>query len=240
MLVRAATLHQSDTVRARLTWYPPGLVQRAHEHEKAQVSFLLLGGFRETERRQEMDPAGRVMTARPAGASHAVEYGPQGALLLSFDMTENAPRPTGGWRAIDAHTSGLIRAALTAGQPAEILGDLAALPSKLSLRPAAPAWLRQARKALREAPEAIDIETAARQAGVHRTHFSRQFTACYGIAPSLYRRRWMAARAAAAAMSGESLAQAAAEGGFADQSHMARTVLSETGLPLSRIRALLS
>lgn len=237
--MRAATLHQSDTLRARLTWYPPALVQPAHEHEKAQVSFLLLGGFREIEGRREMEPAGPTLIARAAGASHAVEYGPGGALLLSLDVAEDAPAATDGWRSINAGTGRLVRAALASDHPEEFLADLAAAPTGDAKTPKASAWLRRAREALREAPDLIDIEAAARDAGVHRTHFSRQFAACYGLPPSLYRRRWMAARAAAAALAGANLAQAAAEGGFADQSHMARTIRKETGLSMSRIRALL-
>jgi len=60
------------------------------------------------------------------------------------------------------------------------------------------------------------------------------------MAPSIFRRRAMASRALAAALTRDGrLADAAAEAGFADQSHMARTVRETCAMSVGEIRQLL-
>jgi len=77
----------------------------------------------------------------------------------------------------------------------------------------------------------------ARRTGVHRVHLSRSFTAVYGQAPSLFRLRCMTARAIRNVVcDGSSLADAAANAGFADQSHFTRAFAREVGTLPSRLR----
>ncbi|QPQ54920.1 helix-turn-helix transcriptional regulator [Allosphingosinicella flava] len=102
-----------------------------------------------------------------------------------------------------------------------------------------PGWLHRARERIADDPAEADISDMAAQAGVHRVHFSRSFQRAFGIAPSLYRQRCMAARVLSNVLAGNPLADAASAAGFADQSHMTRTLRKQTGLNPHRLRTLL-
>ena len=86
--------------------------------------------------------------------------------------------------------------------------------------------------------EPISADTLERVAGTDRYTIVRHFKAAYGTTPDRYRvlRRLDAARAAIAA--GRSLAQAAADAGFADQSHLTRQFKRAYGMTPGRWRHL--
>ena len=94
---------------------------------------------------------------------------------------------------------------------------------------------------MREAETPVPVGESARAAGVDRTRLARLFRRHYGVPPSVYRLRCMAAKAISASLAGGgSIADAAYAAGFADQSHLARTVTSLVGIPLNRLRALIA
>jgi AraC family transcriptional regulator len=247
--VRSLALAGAGEVWASLTHYAPGLRQQKHEHGHHQISFLLAGEVREEQGRREFEPPVASMGCKPLGLAHADLFGPSGALLFSVQL--RAPSPPGhlraGWAPVAAgrELTRLVRAALEAGGPldrADVLWDLLSLDRADAApeggRP--PPWLERVRDELREAPEGARIDRAALEAGVHRVHLARAFRLHYGVSPSAYRRRCLAARALARALERrETLARTASEVGFYDQSHLARAVRGDTGLPLSRLLALL-
>jgi AraC family transcriptional regulator len=247
--VLKARLHQSADCVVSLVHYRPNVDQTPHEHERAQVSFLLGGALREATSSGEAFSHRRSSGIKPGGQRHAATFGPEGALMLSVEMSPGlkVTRPPCDWRPLDRTGESLIRRILTSDD-ASMIGDfardltaLADATDRDQAPTAPPRWLSELKAALDDAPSETRIDRAAREIGVHRGHLSRAFTAAYGLPPSLYRTRSLAMRGVSMALAGhERLASVAAAAGFADQSHMARTVRAQMGLPVSRLRALLA
>lgn len=242
-----ATLHSQDGMDLRLVHYPAGLTQTGHRHEDAQLSILLAGTLREVTRRRDVETARRSHGLKPCGQSHAAQFGPHGALMLSMTLDRDpaTPRQAAEWlpnsSAMDALIAGLLAtddAAVRADMAQDLRGMLeagATAPTGRGEHDAA----RRLKQALDARPDGGRIDDLARELGLHRVHLSRCFTETYGLAPSLYRARVMTARALTQALrERDGLAAVAADAGFADQSHMARTSRRQIGVPLSRVREL--
>jgi AraC-like DNA-binding protein len=75
-------------------------------------------------------------------------------------------------------------------------------------------------------------------AGLDRFTLARQFRRAYGTSPDRYRAQRRLARARTAIAAGEPLARAAADAGFADQSHLTRQFKRAYGLTPARWAAL--
>jgi AraC-like DNA-binding protein len=88
------------------------------------------------------------------------------------------------------------------------------------------------------AREQTPASTLERIAGTDRFTITRHFRWAFGTSPDRYRTQRRLALAQAAIESGQSLAQVAAESGFADQSHMTRHFKRTYGLTPTRWRAL--
>jgi AraC-like DNA-binding protein len=88
------------------------------------------------------------------------------------------------------------------------------------------------------AREQTPASTLERIAGTDRFTITRHFRWAFGTSPDRYRTMRRLALAQTAIESGQSLAQVAADTGFADQSHMARHFKRTYGLTPSRWRAL--
>jgi AraC-like DNA-binding protein len=88
------------------------------------------------------------------------------------------------------------------------------------------------------AREQTPASTLEKIAGTDRFTITRHFRWAFGTSPDRYRTMRRLALAQAAIESGQSLAQVAAEAGFADQSHMTRHFKRTYGLTPTRWRAL--
>jgi AraC-like DNA-binding protein len=88
------------------------------------------------------------------------------------------------------------------------------------------------------AREQTPASTLEKIAGTDRFTIARHFRWAFGTSPDRYRTLRRLALAQAAIESGQSLAQVAAEAGFADQSHMTRHFKRTYGLTPTRWRAL--
>ena len=117
----------------------------------------------------------------------------------------------------------------------DCIQDLIAAIETESLRGSPPLWLTQARERLIEDPANARIDALARTAGVHRAHFARSFQYWFRTSPSLFRRRAILTRAIAAIAAGERPGAAAYAGGFADQSHLCRTMRTMIGTTPDRL-----
>ena len=238
-------------IGATLTHYPAAGRQKPHAHDHLQVSFLLAGWLDERLEGRDYSAAGMARGHKPAGAVHSDVWGQQGALVFTLRIGPPAAAALGidfapGWTGLGraGPVAALVRLLAEGGDPAareEAAIDLLAVGLAPGHRPqAAPRWLKRIRDALHDAPERFGIAAAAREAGIHRAHLSRLFSRSYGVPPSIYRRRLLVSRAAAAlARSRAPLAQVAVEAGFCDQSHLSRALRAETGLTPAGMRALL-
>ena len=88
------------------------------------------------------------------------------------------------------------------------------------------------------AREQTAASTLEKIAGTDRFTITRHFRWAFGTSPDRYRAMRRLALAQAAIESGQSLAQVAAEAGFADQSHMTRQFKRTYGFTPTRWRAL--
>ena len=246
---RYRMLRETAAFTARLVHYAPDVRQAEHEHKKAQISFLLLGDAQEAVGRREADVSIPASGIKPAGIRHSAAFGKNGALMLAFDFAEGAEpellewsEPC-SWRALPPSLLGLIRTLLRQGASTseDMFWDVLS-HEKRDGRPgrSGPAWLHRARERIADAPDDASLATLAAEAGVHRVHFSRSFQRMFGVAPSLYRQRCMAARGLNHVLAQDGLADAAAAAGFADQSHMTRALKRQTGLNPATLRAMLS
>lgn len=238
-------------VEARLIYYPPGLVQAAHEHARAQVSFLLLGVLVETVGPRTVDAHGGAAGIKPQGVRHAASFGPGGALMLSLEIDDpqlsqavQAAAPA-HWRQSPPSVQALLKQGVNtsvAGQARDLFWDAAALAGDDADQGAAKRepWLVRVHEAIWAAPQAACMARLAVEAGVHRAHLSRAYRRAYGAAPSQHRLAAMAARGLAGTATGRApLAKVAAEAGFADQSHMTRSLRRLAGASPSWLRAAL-
>lgn len=241
---RKVGLCTSAEAALTLVYYGPGLVQPHHVHQGAQMSVLLAGGFREQSGRSDTAPSLRVSALKSAGASHAVTFGRHGALMLSINCADDIDVPlrqAGDWRPLSVSANALAVAMVTASDRQEMLSDLMAAiryaPLPAGRTP--PTSVRKLKEALDDDPSRVRINDIAHTSDVHRVYLSRAFTAAYGTPPSLYRLRRMNGHALALAChEGLSLAQVAAEAGFADQSHLTRSFSRDIGLNPAAVRQL--
>jgi AraC family transcriptional regulator len=228
---------------ARLSFYPPGLRQPAHYHEQAHISIIVAGAIRERSAGRDEIGFAPALTMRPHEIRHEVEFGRQGALILSVEVEDHLARAgTQGWihRSLTPAQRTLLQWVISEGTTSEAdagdcIQDLVAAIETDSLRGLPPRWLVRAREQLSNDPAGTRIDSLARAAGVHRAHFARAFQHWFGIPPSLFRRTTMLNLAIAAIASGKSIAYAAHSAGFADQSHLCRSMRATIGATPRRL-----
>jgi AraC-like DNA-binding protein len=183
------------------------------------------------------------LNLRPCEITHRVEFGPQGALILAVDVADSVTHGMAtGWirRKLSRAQRTLLGCVLAEKDlrdtvASECIQDLVAGIQRESFEGSPPRWLMLAREHLIEAPANVRIDALARAAGVHRSHFARAFQHWFNTPPSLFRRRAMLSRAIAAMASGQSLARAAHTAGFADQSHLCRSMRELMGITPHRL-----
>jgi len=239
----------------RLVFYPPGARMKMHRHDMAQFSVLLSGQARETTRHGDFNSRAMLMEFKPVNFSHANEFGPDGALLLSININPDnfCLRDffhTQEWRLspgadVRQEWALLARKIAAGGNTNEvemetITADLLAALMQSEDKPDAsqpPGWLRRAHDAIIETDDCI--EAIARDVGVHRVHLSRSFRRYFGC--SIIERRRQARLSLAIrhlAQHGALASAASYAAGFADQSHLTRTMQQQTGLTPKTLRNL--
>lgn len=214
------------------TRYAPGLRQRSHMHGAPHISLVLAGDCQEESGRTEVVFGAGSLALRPEGMRHAVTFSRRGALILTCPLPAHAGIDAPRWsRALPREHLRALTPLLVSddAEAVEAGWDLIALAEDQPSRRPAADWLLAVRDQLIEEP-AADISTIAAQYGRHRVHLGRAFLAAFGETPSAFRRRAMLDRALCAMTCGVPAAAAAAEGGFADQSHFNRTCRDSFGL----------
>lgn len=215
---------------ATLVHYPADLIHPDHEHERAQISFLLCGGFGEIASGRESAPIGSRHGFRPPGARHSCRFGRGGALILSVNLMADAhiSLEPGHWHRSSAGMVELFGLLLGGAAAAEdLIADLLAStgPRRATRRPTgsgAPRWLRRVAQELVDDPSA-GIAAIAESAGVHRVYLSRVFQKHFGHSPTHFRLHCRSALALRYMVEdGATPGSAAAAAGFADQAHWTR------------------
>ena len=199
-----------------------------HRHGEAYVALVLEGGFLEAGDHGRIRAAPGTVIAHDALSAHRDDFGAAGAVVLNLPGIAGL---SGAGRIADPDA--VVRAAER--DPAAAAALLAA-----QFRPDASLaddWPDQLAAALNADPD-IAIGDWAAAAGLDPASVSRGFARAFGVSPKRYRLEARARRAAPAlpVWSG-SLAALAAEHGFADQAHFARTIRALSGATAQALKA---
>lgn len=236
--VVSRTLHQSPGLTCRLVRYGPGQHQRRHAHASANLSLVLAGTLQETVGSQEVWANSGSLSAKPADVRHSNVYGDRGALLLAVTVedpelwAEAAPREGWAWSRVSAEERTAILGALRRGggwcEADEVFDLLALAGSAPARRSSPPAWLQEVAARLTEDGTA-PISKIAADAGVHPVYLARAFRQWFRTTPKGFRLWAKTSVAVDHLLGGTNPARAAQESGFADQSHMCRSLRAATG-----------
>jgi AraC family transcriptional regulator len=232
--------------------YSPGLSLPVHAHPDPYLCVTVRGTYRERmEGRLRSCTAGTVVF-RPAGEPHASDFRSTGTrcllvrfapVWLSRAADSGAPLPP---RSVECRRDPAGRLGkrlhreFLAGDPPSRLGvegialallaDLLRIP--LAREAGTPRWwdrvLERIHAGYRTPP---GLAALAREAGIHPVHLAREFRRRTGTTVAGYLRELRVEEALRRLRSTEApLAEVADESGFADQSHLTRSVKAATGL----------
>ncbi len=252
---RGRTLVARPELTARVSWYSPGTTMQRHEHGGHQVSLLLAGTLQEITPHGEVRLGTPAVGIKPAGQSHANDYGPRGALVLCAEVGPDIDLGIAAgcsrswhWRmqpsvALLAHSRVLL-ADLVGGADADAEGRVwewvaATADCGEPPRGKRPRWIEHACTRLREDDGAC-LSAISRGAGLHPVYFSRAFARWVGCPPTVFRLRARLEHALAALSRGGSPTDAALQAGFADHAHFTRTARAYSGLSPGQWRRILA
>ena len=257
----------SDEMTARGAWLGAIYVEcvsvsapyrlRGHGHDEPHLCLVLDGILSELDRSRQAELAAGTLRVSPAGDQHDLRFGRRGArclvALVRPDLLDDGPEglaprdrlytrePWLAGRAIE------LAAELTRGQRASpILAESAALeifaqasrPRRRRDAPRPPAWLEEIRDLLRELGATASLERLARHCGRHRAHIAREFRRHFGCSVGDYISSLRVNRARDLLLHTRlPLARVAYRAGFADQSHMTRSMKRRLGTTPGVLRA---
>lgn len=246
------------------TFHSPHLVLPRHDHECANINFNFKGYFREiiNSRPQESKPSSLLI--KPAGESHANQYGDAGAHCLVIEVL---PRKL----AVIQKSSGLFDApahirggALTTiakkiykefqmmhsddtasdlmieGLMLEMLAEATRQNIRASSSGIPPYWLRVVRNFIHENfLERISLSKVAESVSVNPAHVARMFRKHYGCTIGDYARRLKIEFAVRElAETDLSLVEISSSAGFCDQSHFTNAFKIYIGMTPAEFRAM--
>lgn len=222
--------------------YAPEVRLPRHDHEAAAICHVRAGGYEETwAGSTALNTPGSVVL-HPAGAHHANVHGRETVALTVLEFETSWLDKIGEGRPMLPHQRSLgggpiARLAVKAyrelylndassglaleGLALEMLAQSARLGG--SGDSARPGWLGRVEEILHGTLDAtLPLEALATAAGVHRVHLARTFRRHFGCSIGDYHRRIRVDAACRQLEAGGTIAQVAADAGFADQSHFSR------------------
>lgn len=232
--------------------YPAGLDQRRHAHSDSGITLVLAGSLEETVARAHERAYALSVVVKPLDTEHANRVGTTGARTLQVRINSHAfddeLRMLGEWRW--CHRGAIVREFLevlrcfrtgvTSDVETAVFDLIAAARGRVTGSSEPPAWLNRVREDIdAQLPGSVRVNDVARAADVHPVYLARQFRRFLGCSVTEYisaRRLQRAADLLAGRVS--SLAGAAYDAGYADQSHLTRSFRKSIGLTPHQYRAL--
>jgi AraC family transcriptional regulator len=217
------------------TLHPAGLRLPMHDHEAANVTIVLRGGFEERVENRSFSAQRGSVIVKPAGARHANAYGTDDVECVTTEV----PREVGldEARHFTAPVFALLAERLR--EDADILAvqELVYRLAAPSVREPRAPWLGTVEQMVRE--ENITSLTALAEAvGRHPAHVARQFQSRYRCSIGEFVRARRIDRARALLLETDRpLAEIALECGFCDQSHFTNVFRRLAGKTPQRYRA---
>ena len=237
-------LYASAGLRCHLGFYREGSAQAMHSHPTPTVSLLLSGSVHEVVSRSEVFASASSISIKPPDVRHRDVYARNGAVILTVAIDDPdhwaavLPPPEWTWRPLTRRVYGEVLASLAApDRLRDATFELLALGTRVPRRKGnPPRWLRIVEEQLRDRPD-LSLSVVAADAGIHPVYLARAFRCWYGVTPSAFRLVQRTSAAIGAALwSARAASTIAHDVGFADQSHMARSIRSATGHSLSELR----
>ena len=200
-----------------------------HRHARGYVALVLGGGYDEAGDQGRLSASAGTVVVHGDWTAHRDHFGARGAQVLNLPLPAGLLPGPGHIADPDASVrlaerdpraaAAYVREQFRAGAARrddwpDLLADALTLDPGLALTP----WARR-----------MTLDPAS---------VSRGFARAYGVSPKRFRLEVRTRRAFAALASWRgSLADLAADQGFADQAHLARSVVALTGMPPVRFRA---
>jgi AraC-like DNA-binding protein len=200
-----------------------------HRHRHAYAALVLDGRHVEASLDGPIECEPGTVLLHPAFHAHGNRFGRGGAHVANITLRGDfGIGRTQAWHVQDLRTAREVFARCPERLPA-LLAE-----SGIAMAPALPAWQQAFVAALDEGDEAI--AAIAARLDVSAAHASRALLKSHGMAPQALRREGRWRRALAALRGDGTLADIAAESGFADQSHLTRVCRVHSGLPPAALR----
>lgn len=217
------------------TLHAAGLRLPPHDHEAANITIVLRGGFDEQIERRSITASRGSVIVKPAGARHANHYGASAVECITIEVPSSV-------RIDDARH---FVAPLFALLAERLRTDRTALDvEELVWRIAAPrrrephaAWLSTVEQLLRE-ERVTSLARLAAAVGRHPAHVAREFRSHYGCSAGEFVRACRIDGAAEALRAtARSISDIALDSGFYDQSHFTNVFRRFLGITPERYRA---
>ena len=237
--------------------YPAGYSTPPHVHERPLFCAVLDGGYEEQHRGIVHRCTAATILFHAAGEEHLERFGETGGRSLIVETRSSwvervsevlpqAVRTTAmdggsarlaGQRLYEEFLAGDgASTLLIEGLLLQLTGEFSRVVTRVPALP--PRWLADVTEMLRSDLQAnLTLNFIGREVGAHPVHVAQMFRQYQGCTIGEYRRRMRVDFACRELATGDApLARIAAESGFADQSHFARTFKALTRMSPSRYR----
>ncbi len=238
--------------------YSPHENLHTHSHQRAFMSILLHGSYRESCGSTHWDCTAGQAILHEAGEAHANTFHEHGGRVLSIEFFPHYLSALEAcdfqpiarqridiphcWRLALQLERELSRSDLASqlaieGLTMQILAELFRLYTRKP-RARSSVWLRTVKDVVHSRyREPLTLTALAREADVHPVHLARTFSKHVGCSVGEYIRQLRITSACDdLANSDEPIAEIAARNGFADQSHLTRAVKQHTGTSPLKLR----
>lgn len=247
------TVWRTRALTIERTYIPAGTRLRFHGHDSPHLCFLEAGGFEERHAGRDEAMVPGMLRGSPSGDEHDIVFRPLSCCFLIL-LHGDQVAPLSGALAerqfvASPHIERLARGVshgLTAGLIVSPLRLEAAVLELVAATLASgrrrgnepPMWLTRIREQIHDEPsETPSTAALAAACGYHPVYVARAFRQFYGIGLSEYGRLVRAEFACELlATQDEPLSQIALRAGYADQSHLTRSLRHLTGFTPAEVR----